>query len=310
MRLADKTQGRWDSILISFGIEKKILNRINQPCPFCGGKDRFRYVNKTGNGFWICNQCAPEGADGFEFLIRMYESDFKSIAKMVEDRLGMTTEVLVEDKTEENAKRIRGIWGKSIEVTKDTATWKYLEGRGLNPSVLDPVNVREAVVPYYDIVDEKPVLKGKFPSMVCKILTKEGKGASLHITYLTEDGEKADVEVGKKILPKAADYNGGMIKLTRGDFKRVSVGEGVETSLKFCQKEGFDCCAAISESGLRAWIPPKEVEFVTILGDNDLNYIGQKAAYTLANNLSRLRPEIIISGVEIPSAPGTDWGDL
>ncbi|MFB6347853.1 primase-helicase zinc-binding domain-containing protein [Moraxella sp. ZJ142] len=40
----------------------------HQPCPLCGGKDRFRCDDKNGTGSWICNQCGA--GDGFSLVER------------------------------------------------------------------------------------------------------------------------------------------------------------------------------------------------------------------------------------------------
>ncbi|MDO4879526.1 MAG: primase-helicase zinc-binding domain-containing protein, partial [Neisseria sp.] len=38
--------GRWPEIHAALGIPAKLLNtRKHQPCPHCGGKDRFRYTD-------------------------------------------------------------------------------------------------------------------------------------------------------------------------------------------------------------------------------------------------------------------------
>ena len=52
---------RWPEIHAALGIPAKLLNtRKHQPCPHCGGKDRFRYTDHKHGGGYICNRCAPE----------------------------------------------------------------------------------------------------------------------------------------------------------------------------------------------------------------------------------------------------------
>ena len=55
---------------------------------------------------------------------------------------------------------------------------------------------------------------------------------------------------------------------------------------------------------LKSWEPPEGVRGVVIFADNDINFTGQEAAYTLAKKLSKLSVEI-----RIPETPGTDWAD-
>ncbi|WP_455252207.1 primase-helicase zinc-binding domain-containing protein, partial [Neisseria sp.] len=48
-------QYRWPEIHAALGIDPRYLKNKHQPCPACGGKDRFRYDDKDGNGTFICN---------------------------------------------------------------------------------------------------------------------------------------------------------------------------------------------------------------------------------------------------------------
>ena len=61
--------GRWTSILLALGVEEKVLNRKNQPCPLagCGGTDRFQYTDKFGDGNYVCRACGAGG--GFKLLM-------------------------------------------------------------------------------------------------------------------------------------------------------------------------------------------------------------------------------------------------
>jgi DNA primase len=40
------------------------------PCPFCGGRDRFRV--QPQEGLWFCRQCSPDGRwqDAIAFVMR------------------------------------------------------------------------------------------------------------------------------------------------------------------------------------------------------------------------------------------------
>ncbi|WP_411713387.1 primase-helicase zinc-binding domain-containing protein [Neisseria weaveri] len=55
--------GRWPEIHAALGIPREYLNpRKHCPCPYCGGKDRYRYTDYQGTGAFICNQCTPTAA--------------------------------------------------------------------------------------------------------------------------------------------------------------------------------------------------------------------------------------------------------
>jgi hypothetical protein len=49
-----QARGGWYGILTSAGIASDFLTNRHKPCPGCGGRDRFRYVDKEGNGTFVC----------------------------------------------------------------------------------------------------------------------------------------------------------------------------------------------------------------------------------------------------------------
>src|SRR5260370_38280875 len=49
------TRHRWVDILTALGVPTKFLNRRHGPCPMCGGKDRFRFIDTDGKGTFFCN---------------------------------------------------------------------------------------------------------------------------------------------------------------------------------------------------------------------------------------------------------------
>src|SRR2546430_7773549 len=61
-----RAHGRWTEILRTLGVAEKILNKRNQPCPMCGGTDRFQYTDKYGEGNYHCRGCGAGG--GFKLL--------------------------------------------------------------------------------------------------------------------------------------------------------------------------------------------------------------------------------------------------
>lgn len=49
------------------------------PCPWCGGRDRFRVQpNHQGGGRWMCRQCSDKWQDAIAFVMRRDSLDFKS----------------------------------------------------------------------------------------------------------------------------------------------------------------------------------------------------------------------------------------
>jgi len=56
--------GHWPHILPALGV--KVMKNRHQPCPVCGGSDRFRFDDKEGRGTWFCNQCGA--GDGLSLV--------------------------------------------------------------------------------------------------------------------------------------------------------------------------------------------------------------------------------------------------
>ena len=56
-----RAHGHWTPLLEALGVDDRILNGRNQPCPMCGGTDRFQYTDKFGEGNYHCRSCGAGG---------------------------------------------------------------------------------------------------------------------------------------------------------------------------------------------------------------------------------------------------------
>ena len=87
----DSARNRWQDILSGLGgLSSEQLTDKHQPCPLCGGEDRYRFDDKDGEGTWFCNQCGGRsnsggGAKGIELLMRLQNWDFKTAVKNIEN---------------------------------------------------------------------------------------------------------------------------------------------------------------------------------------------------------------------------------
>lgn len=77
--LRRNAHGRWTSILLHLGVPARLLNHRNQPCPQCGGVDRFQYTDRFGAGNYFCRGCGP--GDGFKLLQAVHGWTFATAAK-------------------------------------------------------------------------------------------------------------------------------------------------------------------------------------------------------------------------------------
>lgn len=82
----DAAKGRWREILPQLGVARKFLSGRHGPCPICGGKDRFRFDDRTKNGDYYCNQCGS--GLGIKLVMKVNDWDFKTAARAVDEVIG------------------------------------------------------------------------------------------------------------------------------------------------------------------------------------------------------------------------------
>ena len=96
IKITDVANGHWPAILGALaGLSSDQLTDKHQPCPLCGGKDRYRFDDQDGTGSWFCNQCggpseAGGAGSGMDLLLRRTGWTFADAAKRVEQHLGIT----------------------------------------------------------------------------------------------------------------------------------------------------------------------------------------------------------------------------
>ncbi|HAT50868.1 MAG: AAA family ATPase [Nitrospirae bacterium] len=143
--IRQSAKGRWKEILSSFGIDCSFLDGKHHPCPSCGGKDRFRFDDKDGNGTYICNECGA--GNGFSMVGKLLNldsvKDFPVILKAIAEKLGIQNMPVansiqahppIQGKIEQavptaNAtQKAQQVWDKSTPVGNDHP---YLAGKGV-----------------------------------------------------------------------------------------------------------------------------------------------------------------------------------
>lgn len=69
-----RMRGMWQAALMKLcDLPHSTFNGKHQPCPYCGGKDRFRFtdkINEKGDGGNVCNQCGNDSGIGLFMRIR------------------------------------------------------------------------------------------------------------------------------------------------------------------------------------------------------------------------------------------------
>lgn len=290
----ESLRGRWRGILLALGIPAKFIRKKNQPCPMCGGKDRYQF-DDFDVGLYNCRHCG--GGNGFQLLRKFHGWDSKTCLNKIEEIMSGNIPEPEKEKKYDAQKPISEVLASARTICTGDNAGRYLASRGLSkgsPDLLYSPKCFESDTKKY------------YPAMLAKILTPDGRLASIHRTYL-EDGKKANIEKPKKMMPGLLSISGGAIRLG-GIHKRIGIAEGIETALAVTEMSpsSLPCWSVISAGGMESFVPPAGVEEVLIYGDNDRNYVGQAAAYSCAKRLAGSHKVFVF----LPEIDGQDWLDF
>lgn len=292
--IAERARGRWRDILAAFGVPSKLTNRKNQPCPFCGGKDRFRFTDYEGKGGYICSQC--ESGSGFDFLMRLKGWDFRTAAQEVEKIVGDCRQVQDRSDADKRAAMTK-LWQSANAISPQDPVGLYLFRRcGVTQF---PTSLRGvSSLRYFGSPDS-------YPAMLAKLTKPDGTPCNIHRTYLTAYGNKAPVDAPRRMMPGHV-AKGSAVRLAP-IATHMGIAEGIETAISAQALFGVPTWAALNAETLKAWDPPTGVENVTVFGDNDESFTGQAATFALARRLSAAGFTI---ETKIPEQIGQDWNDV
>lgn len=337
VRTSDLARGHWAVIYGSTLPQVKQSHQKHQPCPYCGGRDRFRlFADWQERGSAICGQCQSEGADGFEWLGKITGQPFAEVCRLVESILGVNPETIqvnrarleqerkardeatrlqMESAAKRNSQTIHSIMGGAVPLVSDYREpfkpgLSYLRNRGLS-ELIERGDLPNNWLGHPSLKYDQ---NQAFPALVAPVVVN-GQPMALHRTYLTPDGHKAPVENPKKLTPaiRPGATTGGAVRLYWPPGKELAVTEGIETALAIrmaCPYLAVWAC--VNANGLKSVLIPESVERVYIAADHDRSGTGQGAAKSLHN---RLEVEGIKSAIILPPAPsegskGVDWLDV
>jgi putative DNA primase/helicase len=251
-------------------------------------------MDKDGSGYY-CNQCGP--GDTISLIQKTLGYSFTEAVHRIRELSGNIEINPTKEKNTDNRKILNGLWKKSTPLTGSDPVSKYLHKRGL---VLSPMNVKFCKLCY------ESDTKSEMPAMIAKVVDYTGKPVTLHRTYLGERG-KADIPSPKKTMPGVQKMDGCAVRLFKPKDGAIGIAEGIETAIAATQLFSIPTWSALNSVVLEKFRPPKGIKQVYIFGDNDANFTGQKATYTLANKLCN---QDLIVHVDIPDISGNDWADV
>jgi len=295
MRTVDRAQHRWREILPQLGVEGRFLSKKQGPCPLCGGKTRFRFDDKDGNGTWICNYCGA-GA-GLHLAMKINGWDYATACNGVDQVIGRDQPIRSRPPVApRDGTRARLRIEDIIRAANDpNIVIEYLSSRGL--SITSPVLLGHPACEYW----QDKVLIGRYPAVIAPVIGPGGQLVSVHRIYC------ADVEPRKKTATPVTTIKGASVRLFEPEDGLLGIAEGIETAIA-C-RELFGCpmwSVLTSPNGIESFEPPASINRLIIFSDNDKNHVGQAAAYALAK---RVVKKMAVS-VRVPPVPGSDWLDF
>ena len=280
-------RGQWRQIHAALGIPPGALTDRHQPCPCCGGRDRFRYDDKDGSGSFICSHFANGGGDGFHLVEHYLDCDFPAALRAVAGVLCMgegeyTAPPLKRPECpsvpcKDQSGRIARLWTESAPIATHDPVSGYLRGRGLTAFAGAALRYHPAL-PYWDTSGAVPVHVGDYPAMLASITNERGQ-QGIHRTWI-RDGRK----LAKKMLANTPGSTKGCAIRLFPATDRLAVTEGIENALAAHELSGLPAWACMSAGGLAALDLP-DVQNLYIYCDADP--VGMDAGRRLADRATR-----------------------
>ena len=296
-------KGRWPGILAALGIDRKLLNGRHQPCPVCGGTDRFRFNRRHEDGMWACNG-ACRGGDGFQLLEAVKGWSFREAADAIRDLLG-TTKIeatkMREESTDDQRARLNDLWRSGAPLKVGDAADLYLRARGFDDVELQDLRFCDQC----DVVIDGE--RTARPAMLAMIRDASGRPVSIHKTFLGHK-KKADMPSPRRFMSGINLPGGCAVRLCSwkpGD--ELGIAEGIETAIAASLIFKVPVWAALTAGGLGSWEPPAGVKRVWIFGDCDHSYTGEWRMFELAHRLAGKKIEVEPLA---PNVRGRDWADV
>ncbi|MBC5767610.1 DUF7146 domain-containing protein [Ramlibacter albus] len=284
-RLAD---GRWPAILSAAGMPDQFFRKSHGPCPFCGGKDRYRWSEKYG-GVWYCSHCTVDRyADGWSMLMKHMGFRFfgDAVDHVLEhfngasgrrERAYPAASQTADPKAqlERNINRMKAIWDAARPVTAGDPVDRYMQMRVPGMAIEHQMLRFHPALDYWappQEVDGKPVLLGKFPAMVAKAFNVDGEFVQIHKTYLTPEGFKAEVPVVKK-MERGVGASAFFVPMMAVTGDTLGICEGLETGWAAAMFRGIPVWPCLTGGSMAGFQLPESlldtVSRVVIFADND-----------------------------------------
>jgi putative DNA primase/helicase len=319
----ERARGQWRNLLPAIGIANSFLSGRNCPCPMCGGRDRFRFLDRRGqdgDGMWVCNQCTPKPRPAIDLVMKFTGKPFREAIRLIDDILGdkrvsvPITPIRPPEPSNSPSARFKRTWRRGLPIRLGDVADRYLRSRGIGMDIY-PSCLRVSPLDWYQEKHFEPdpedgphygtqlIYECRIPAMFAAITNLKGQHIATHRTYLADDGSaKANVSTPRKVVGRFGQ--GPTIRLAPAA-PTMGIAEGIETALSATKLFRIPTWSVICATGIETFVPPPECERLVIFADNDAHGRGQLAAETLADRLLRSRLAV---DIEIPHLK--DWNDV
>jgi putative DNA primase/helicase len=307
-----RAHGQWTPVLKGLGVADEILSRKNQPCPMCGGTDRFQYTDRFGDGNYHCRGCGAGG--GLKLAQACLGISFMELLEKLERLLGNPAQFGADAPAGPSPASMKAlckrIWNEARPIALGDEVDRYLRNRGLQLSAYPKTLRCHPSLGYYERNGAKSTKVAEYPAMLACVQGPDGHAVTLHRTYVADGAKLAD-RAPKKLL--SAGISGAAVRLQEAT-DELSVSEGIETGLAVLIGTAAPVWSALSCSNLeRLWVPDT-VRRIRLYADNDADseFDGQASAYALARRLKKERRCGGTCQVEVyvPRRAGTDFADV
>lgn len=324
----------WGRMLIADGFPSTLFNRKHQACPVCNKPDAFRggYHPKSGEFVWVCKSCTSSHYSGGYELLRLYhglasgtdvyrhiyQNTLRNEAGMMHAMRQPKQEVQDPAEVFRRSLEVNSfLWNKSRPVQVGDAVWKYLKKREPRLEAV-PSEIHYAKAQYWESVDDKPALVGEFDAMVIRGYSPCNKFVQIHTTYLTPDGDKANVKNQKKTRP-GNGYNSFAFRMKSvGEDGVLGLSEGIENAVSASIMYGIPVWPCHSASILENFEIPTHligvIRKIIIFADNDRSKVNgtiRNTGLIAARNLAKkLRQKYGVKVVVMMTPAVGDFNDL
>lgn len=211
---------------------------------------------------------------------------------------------------------------ESIQRSMPPPVIKYFKSRQIVRALRHDNNLDKSIrfhssLPYYEENKErKMVLVGHFPALVLSIRSLSGELLTLHRIFLSQDGNKANVEDPRKMLglPDGVSISGSAIQLGGMPTNGVlSIAEGLETAMSVMSVYKMPVWSCTNATLLSLFRPPPGIHTLFVWADKDVSGGGIAAVDSLKEALAESGVNVVTFLPQRPipnNAKSIDWNDI